>query len=452
MCTGAQSNAEELIYDLEGEYSFLFDHVIQSQALFPAMGHVYTIWRRLGTGLDVHLDDFQIFRAVSIDGLKSIVFSVVYEEKTGLIEIFHAGELVSSATALITPFPTTAVSRTDELSARCAAAVSGEDAVEGRDIYSTFKRYDYNYGEQFQVIDKQSLSGHVSSFKSDGANGLSLHWISYLDGMLQSSINSQVKSLRLPTRVDSIQLKAIFTSSSFSSVESDEGGADAVEGEQSTASSGLIPSVFPSFVSVTGSGDCKSIASAVAVIQRLTTTPAPPVSRDGSSVIHSVEFVPYGVNTIDDPAVASYRDNFTKFCHIELEKMLIPSVLAVYPHLQNLQRYIRQYPDTSVEFSDMPVINVTRDVYKDPQFLENPLLVMSQHQDYRGLYLKDTLFSSSAQSLKTCVDIILENMLHKFTFLEVGTGTAGALRRIYPLLRRSVKAVGHDRENTCFVQ
>eukprot|EP01038_Epipyxis_sp_PR26KG_P009638 gene9638-12977_t len=388
-----------IIYDLKADYKFLLDHVIQNQALFPAMGHVYTIWRVVGIDQNIVIESFQIFRAIVLEGVESIEFTFKLNQETRKIEILHSNELVASAI----------VKKSDDLVLSQLKEVTDDKPifVSGNDIYSSFNRYDYNYQDTFQVIDKQTIDGKLS-IVSDVDDVL--HWINYLDGMLQCSIYD-VSCLRLPTSIKSIQLRPLQKSEAF-----------------------------PKIIEV--DHNAGNIISNCAVIEELTTTVAPKSVKDlRSSTIKAVTFIPYDTNTVKVPMVAPYKYNYIKYCHQALTKMLTEPFLLQYPHLKNLFTFIKNYDDESIEYFDQPVFNITRDIYLDPVgLLENPLLVMSKHEQYKALYETDVLFAASKSSLQTCIDIIHENVNEKYKFLEVGTGTGGALRRVYPLIARNISS------------
>lgn len=386
-------------YDLNGEYRFLLDHVIQSQALFPAMGHVYTIWRLLGVDEDLEMSDFQIYRAISIGQSDEVAFEVFLDKKTNLVEIFYDGEKAASAIASSIPFPS-GVRNT-----ACEFDTSDEaTAVSSKDVYRNFQRYEYNYVDQFQVIEAQAIDSSSSQFKKS----INFHWINYLDGLLQCSIGN-VKALKLPTSIKKIQLKS---------------GAD-----------------FPLMSSVRGVHPNTRIVSDVGIITGLETTLAP-IAATKTSSIKNIAFIPYGVNNVSDPDITAYMSVYIRYCHMKLNQLFTDEVFIQYPHLRHLAKYFKYdvYDPLQSSYDDQIVFQVTRDIFEDPLLLTNPLLIMSKHPAYQDLYLKDILFSSSPDSLQTCIDILNENIQYKYHFLEVGTGTGGALRRVHPLVRRHIES------------
>ena len=409
---GRTGKTKTISYDLSAEHAFLLDHIIQGHSLFPAMGHVYTLWQVAGLKKDIDLSNFQIYRAINIENMTTINFAVVHDTRdTDNMQIYFADEMVASASVVFKDFIPMDIAIKEEPFANVNSSAP-EDYVDSKDIYSEFNRFDYNYTNTFHVIERQSIDGSVSKLFSTAPW---MHWINYLDGLLQCTIGiGGVTCLKLPTSIKRIQLKS---SDSF------------------PAYSHYIPAQFTEY---------RRIISDVAIITNLEVTPAPlaALADESGSIVRNIKFVPYGPNLQQSNDVDRYQLLFIQYCHDELRKMLTKDVLIQYPHLQHLVRYCKKtehsariQPLEKDEFYlEQPVFAITRDIYQDPDLLVNPLLTLSRHPQHNDLYLKDILFSSSLDSLQQCMDIIHENFNFKYKFLEVGTGTGGALRRVYPLI------------------
>lgn len=410
--SGSSGATRKISYDLSGEYAFLLDHIIQGHSLFPAMGHVYTMWQVAGLKKDVDLSNFQIYRAINIENMTTITFTVLYDSQdTHNMQIFLADEMVASAIVIAKVFTPIGVPINEEALSNVKSSAA-EDYVDSKDIYSEFNRFDYNYTNTFQVIERQSIDGLLSTLH---ASATWMHWINYLDGLLQCTIGiGGITCLKLPTSIKHIQLK----------------------------SSDSFPEM--SYYTQTQFSENRRIVSDVAIITDLEVTPAPlsALAEESGSIVKNIKFLPYGLNFQQSYDVDRYQLLFIQFCHDELRKMLTSDVLIQYPYLENLARYCKKTEHSArilpVENDDFylqqPVFTITRDIYQDEELLINPLLTLSRHPQHNDLYLKDILFSSSLESLQQCVDIIHENFNFKYKFLEIGTGTGGALRRVYPLI------------------
>ncbi len=176
----------DIVYNLKADYKFLLDHQIQGKSLFPAMGHLYTIWKVLGLDKPLYVRDFYIYKAVVMNSsMDMIKFSV--GSNNGVCEIYYEDELVAKAT-------------TDDSNIHCPTS---KCVVDGRItnkhmFYGLLSRFGYEYKNTFCMIDH--IRENSSFIKS--AN----HWISFLDGMLQTSIQS-VDGLYLPTKIHNVAIK-----------------------------------------------------------------------------------------------------------------------------------------------------------------------------------------------------------------------------------------------------
>lgn len=178
------NNASKIIYNLKSDHKFLLDHQIQGQSLFPAMGHLYTIWQTIGLTKKLSVTNFLIMKAIVMtEDMNELVFSV--KQRENIIEVFFEDEIVSSAEIAN---PSTYIPQnlhTDTLT------------MDKFQFYGQLSRYGYEYKNTFRMID---------TVFSDGAHIKTVnHWISFLDGMLQTSVQ-HVDGLYLPTRINRVEI------------------------------------------------------------------------------------------------------------------------------------------------------------------------------------------------------------------------------------------------------
>lgn len=245
----------DVVYDVtqSGPYRFLLDHQIQGKSLFPAMGHLYTIWRVIGLSKRLSVTDFCIEKAIVIDSsMDAIRFNVrlTNDMNNNMCEIFYDSELV--AKAKLGP-------DTDQYCPTRSARI-GERVTNKHMFYGLLSRYGYEYKNTFCVIDHVTdVGSHIGS-----AN----HWISFLDGMLQTSVGS-VNGLYLPTRIGRVVINR----------------PDMVLDDQNVLVANRY--IFTEDRDV--------------VIYGLETTLAPAVVDTDESVRDAVEFIPYISDTVSDP-------------------------------------------------------------------------------------------------------------------------------------------------------
>jgi len=231
------NNKTKIIYNLNGEYQFLMDHQIQGQSLFPAMGHLYTIWQIIGLNKPLYVKNFLIMKAIVMTELDILKFDV--KKNDSLIEVFYEDEIVASAELSINKSNYIIDNlTTDDLS------------MDKYQFYGQLSRYGYEYKNTFRMIDAVYSNG--AFVKS--AN----HWISFLDGMLQTSVQ-HVDGLYLPTRIAAMEI-----SNPFLKLEN-------------------VPVVLKN----------KSIIADGVLVHGLETTIAPPKTDTNETVKKRVEFVPY---------------------------------------------------------------------------------------------------------------------------------------------------------------
>lgn len=180
------NSAIDITYNLKTDYKFLLDHQIQGKSLFPAMGHLYTIWKVVGLDKPLSVREFFIYRAVVMNSSTDILkFSVIYNNEIG--EIYYEDELVAKA-------------EVKDTNVHCPASkvITDGRTMNRHMFYGLLSRYGYEYKNTFCMIDH--IKENSSFIKS--AN----HWISFLDGMLQTSIQS-VDGLYLPTKIHNVVIK-----------------------------------------------------------------------------------------------------------------------------------------------------------------------------------------------------------------------------------------------------
>jgi NADPH:quinone reductase-like Zn-dependent oxidoreductase/malonyl CoA-acyl carrier protein transacylase len=244
---GSNSNIE-IQYNLSEEHKFLLDHQIQGKSLFPAMGHLYTIWMVYGLDKPLHVRDFHIFKAVVMnDDMKTIQFSV-NQTNTGY-DIYYDGEMVAKCDISL-----------QELSVKPFLPSNYELTTNKHMFYGLLSRYGYEYKNTFRMIDLVSDNSALI--------GIANHWITFLDGMLQTSIQS-VDGLYLPTKIHSVSIKT--------------------------------PAMSLSNQRIIARNKHIYVESGDVIIHGLETTLAPSLVDNNESVKDAVVFVPYHAMNVANP-------------------------------------------------------------------------------------------------------------------------------------------------------
>jgi hypothetical protein len=95
---GGSGGATVVKYDLAGADAFLMHHKVNGRALFPATGHLYTMWCAKGLGVGLKLRDFEVLTAVVLDpaNAPSLAFGVA--ELGSTLAVLYQGAVVARAT------------------------------------------------------------------------------------------------------------------------------------------------------------------------------------------------------------------------------------------------------------------------------------------------------------------------------------------------------------------
>jgi malonyl CoA-acyl carrier protein transacylase len=137
--------ATAVAYDLAGADAFLMDHRVNGRALFPATGHLYTMWHAKGLAQGLKLRDFEVLTAVVLDPANAPTLTFGVAEMGNTLAVLYQGAVVARATFEV-------LGEATPENAACAPRPELElegssDTVEGRlwvprgQLYNHFKRY-----------------------------------------------------------------------------------------------------------------------------------------------------------------------------------------------------------------------------------------------------------------------------------------------------------------------
>lgn len=384
--------SKEVVYDLKNSHRFLMDHVIQNNSLFPAMGHIYTIWQLVGLKNKISLSQFCIYKAVVMDeNMSQLVFQVTETKTLSEIkyDIYYQDELVVSVN-VVDNIPHTPFIKNENI-------VASNLSTNKHMFYGALSRYGYNYVDNFRMIDKIYEEGSFIQ----SAN----HWISLLDGLLQTSITN-VDGLFLPTKIQYISIETFEMP---------------------------LNDIF-----VWKNGKSLVVKDNV-IIYGLETTLAPKNTDSVISVIEPVEFVPYHV-TYKDDVIDIYANKVRNY--LKNNQDFLTQNVSSYPYLQNVINLLDNFQKINsndiTPNKDEIFLHIISDLYgKKDEFLKNPLLEMSLHPLSTKLYEFDLICCIEKKYINYCCQIINEN-LKSFSLLELGTGTGGFLRRVYPQFKNTM--------------
>eukprot|EP00494_Astrolonche_serrata_P030628 UN30896 len=76
--TFESTGCQTVKYDLNGKDSYLHDHVINKNALFPAAGHLYSAWSSYGLDKSVRFTNFRILKGCPLTGKTNLEFEIKF--------------------------------------------------------------------------------------------------------------------------------------------------------------------------------------------------------------------------------------------------------------------------------------------------------------------------------------------------------------------------------------
>jgi fatty acid synthase len=378
-------------YDLGGRDSYLLDHVIDGRAIFPAAGYVYTAWQVIG-GDRVHLTEIKILQAVLLTEDR-ISFTVAVDEDS--FRVFSGSALICHG-RIASYAPVVPAFKEED--------IDPEHCISSEHLYRTFARRGYEYKHTFRLIKGKSLDNtQIEVLPTE-------HWIAYIDNILQATIINPT-GIKLPTEIGSLVINC-----------------------KSVANAGRRLVHIPA-LDVTG--------NAMVVVQGLKTT----LSRKSHKrpVLRGIDFVYYGEHV---------------YAHEEAYKShLLHKMVALFKKLYEAGREVGSYafldkvsalcpaldgfPDTDSSYVgslERVVDHIAGLDAKD--VLDNVYLAISLAEGHDDIYCSDPSSScgGALPGLELMVQLLRDNLGRSYSVLEVGAGSGGLTRNLYPLLQGDVSA------------
>ena len=404
-------------YNLVGDHAFLLDHRVNGRALFPATGHLYTMWQaKCKCEKGMKLADFHINSAVVLDPNMAEEVTFYDAEMGNELAVVHDKTVVASATFSFLPESQTAR----------AAVVEAEHGVtpllQRKQLYMHFKRYGYEYQEQFQLVERRTVpsKGQAGNF---GVLRGAAHLIPFMDNFLQLFLED-VRMLQLPTLIREVEM---------------------LPGALAEAAAGAVVAIET---------DSYELTSPNLRMKGLNTMPAAGPQHD--ALIHDKQvFLPLGEQIREDEtteiaflATRKYiASAITAYANTSAE--VRASLLAERPWMKHVLAHAAKTlgSDTAVPPVDEALYasslhyRMHVDLYKDlPALLENPFLTLSVHPEHDAFYENNHVMASSAAELAGLVGLVCKEWHGTdLSVWEGGSGSCGFTRRVVPLVERQLE-------------
>jgi len=247
-------------YDLLGKDAYILDHKINNAAIFPAAGHLYTVWGVIGHNKQVKFSKYKILQSVPIEDVDSVEFAVSLVE----VEANHYDWKVFSEQGMLVASGKAQVLEGASPDVQQKRPTEPAEFLDLFDFYNNPNRVGYNYGTEFRKIRKRSLCG------KDIWLGDVKHWIVYMDLLLQAYIspNGTCAQLELPTNIDSITI--------------------------------YIPNIDDAEDFLIWNGHTQTVGNNSIVIERCKCTVAPVPVQQARKEVWGTKFMTYGENLMTD--------------------------------------------------------------------------------------------------------------------------------------------------------
>lgn len=186
----SKSFSKRIIYDLSID-KYLLDHQIRGKSIFPATGHILTMWKHIGIDKNIKISEYEIYKAILIESSNTkIVFEII--EMDNKLAIKYLDDIIAKATIEL---------KDDIIDFK--PEFNLDETIPGDQFYNHLKRYGYEYQKEFQLITQKGKN--FAKFRP------TKYLVSYLDNMLQLFLgvfnnNYEISMLRLPSLIKEVYL------------------------------------------------------------------------------------------------------------------------------------------------------------------------------------------------------------------------------------------------------
>jgi fatty acid synthase, animal type len=399
---------KQIVYDLLGNDSYLMNHIVNQTALFPAVGHIYTLWSVVGRNNQIEINDLKITKPILLtpylenDGKLKFIIQQSNEDYA----IFENHDLVCTAKCRIinNGIITNDTIDLDDLDLT--------QIIDGEQHYQLISRVGYNYQEDFRGIIRRSWCGTWNEIQAT-------NWISFLDNMSQCSlVPLTTKKLLLSVYIKSIKICPPLP----------------ILNDESMLKNDLF------VVKNEGTNLKKTkLVSRFVEINDLETLEY--VNMQPQNLVEAkLEFFPYGQHLFQyeqnykqqmlDYMRKSYID-FYDGCHENIKNK--------YPHLKKIYQYATSALNCDKINYDAittpwPLKSIFDEVYKDLTKFDDILLRIGQCPSHDNFYFTEPSQILHKEQIEVMAQIIYDGVGKPFNIMEIGTGTGGLTKQMYSYL------------------
>jgi fatty acid synthase, animal type len=410
------------IIDLSSdEHSYLQDHKLNAQTLYPATAYVYLAWQTIAryhqrpvSKCPIQFENIKFHRATFLDEQSSVELVVRYLPSSTSFEISENESLVATGKARIDD----TTHRKEECDFSEEVDIKDQSlCLQKTDFYKELRLGGYDYGTQFQLIEQISTETGNATLSWNG------NWITHLDSLLQTCLLTGSRQTFVPTGIGRL---AIFPD------------------RQSNAS-----------VSVRGGTYSNSVYSRAVEIEQIQVLALAQKDEKCDPIILKYEFVPnHEVLTEDKDwkTAATYTKVLNAYVSRRYFDFIDSTLVQSQPDrvgtgiMTDLLKKSSLIDVNDAQIDQMMThpgalaLRLARYIYDQPEQLctDAAGLIMSS-DEYAKLFDSDLISAQLLERpwLRNCLDIVYENKVAQKPLLigEVGTGTGSISRQLVSMLR-----------------
>ncbi|XP_007434239.1 fatty acid synthase [Python bivittatus] len=208
--TGSGGSGAATVYNIdvnpESPEHYLVGHCIDGRVLYPATGYLVLAWRTLarslGTAIEelpIMFEDVTIHQATILPKKGSTQLEVRLMPASQRFEVSGNGNLAVSGKICILEDTALNNFRNQLIDLKDQPNACSGVCLSKGDIYKELRLRGYDYGPTFQGLIESSSNGNAGKVLWNG------NWVTFLDTMLHLMILGEMgRNLRLPTRIRSV--------------------------------------------------------------------------------------------------------------------------------------------------------------------------------------------------------------------------------------------------------
>lgn len=420
--SGGTKLQSKIVFDLSEEKDrYLKGHVIDGKVILPATSYLYAMWETFRKNHSLSLQDpitysftdFEILQAVQVETESKVELFVLNLENQ--YELSFKDEIIAKV-------------KIDRINRNWK--ITSEEPKEKSLLINTDHFYriieasGYEYDGLFKVIHelKSDFENNTNEYQLNWTG----NWIAFLDGVLQCFLlppKNHMEGLRVPVRIRSIEIDPSFFLQHA-------GDAQRIH----ALSDFDIGSVTLPGIEITQM-ETKSLARSKVEDQKI-------------DIKQAGEVLYFGRNQTSRQLNNEYGILFNQYAVQLCSKLIEKEGLSQTGHYKKILKAFDTWGKYSpvdevkaASYRALPEgigIRILENCYREDRrdFIEQPLVVTTQHPEYGKLYLDDPLAGNCDGSfILKFLSVVRENIPRsELNILEIGTGTGGFTRMVAPYL------------------